>query len=467
MRRPGTKRDIRKEADDMILGSWAYILVVVFLALLMPAALITTREELRRVRLRVVEELQATFFKSQPNLPQLALVAARYRGGSDDLTTSDPNETGTGRQRRTQHARVKILGGASFFFLVCFLGFLLLMMPTSMLLSTNPSFPQLTYSLFWVTGAQPNGNGLEQAVGIAGAAFLGGYVFQLRYLVRATLNQELSALAFVRASLHIVQGIIVAVVAFRALGVGLVDIAPGSNVGYGGSLGLAFLIGYWPNMGLMRIAKFVRAKTKQIDEAAMELAKLIPLEVIEGIDAETAARLEEANLYDVQNLAAANPIGLYAETPFGLLEIFDWILQAQLCVNVGVPGYGDLKGHGVRTIFDLERAALAAGAPDSYVRAIGGVIFRHANSDFRAQLGLPAASAPDAAPSPAELDPAVVRHAVAIMVDDLHIHRLRALWRAMIESTSGVKDGQPPWLYATGPLPGENYPLAPAPAPTV
>ena len=445
-----------------ILGSWAYVLLVVFLALLMPAALITTREELRRVRLRVVEELQATFFRSQPNLPQLALVAARYRGGSDDLTTSDTSETDRGSQRRTKHARVKILGGASFFFLVCFLGFLLLMMPTSMLLSETPVFPQVTYSLFWITG-EPARDGLEQAVGIAGAAFLGGYVFQLRYLVRATLNQELSALAFVRASLHIVQGIIVAVVAFRALGVGLVDIAPGSDVGYGGSLGLAFLIGYWPNMGLMKIAKFVRAKAKQIDERAMDLARLIPLELIDGIDAETAARLEEANLYDVQNLAAANPIGLYAETPFGLLEIFDWILQAQLCVNVGVPGYGDLKEHGIRTIFDLERAALAAGAPDSYVRAIGGVIFKHTNSDFRTQLGLQGSSASDAAPSPATLDPEIVRHAVAIMVDDLHIHRLRALWRAMIESTSGVKEGQPPWLYATGPLPGERYSSDPAP----
>ena len=58
---------------------------------------------------------------------------------------------------------------------------------------------------------------LARAVTVAGIAFLGGYVFQLRYLVRATLNQELGALSFVRATLQIVQGVIVALVAYRVL----------------------------------------------------------------------------------------------------------------------------------------------------------------------------------------------------------------------------------------------------------
>jgi hypothetical protein len=356
--------------------------------------------------------------------------------------------------------------GAFFFFSVCFAGFLILLVPKAWLLSGTPGeFPRITYSLLWTMKPELGGAmqtdmaELARAVTVAGIAFLGGYIFQLRYLVRATLNQELGALSFVRATLQIVQGVIVALVAYRVLDqshVGNAAGGAGGDAAFAAALATAFVFGLFPSFGLMKIAKAARIRAKTVDEAAMAQAKIVPLEVIDGIDAETAFRLEESNLYDVQNLAAINPIGLYAESPFSLYEIFDWVLQAQLCVNVGATAFAALKKHRIRTIFDLERAVLAEGAPERYLRAIGNVIFEGADPGFRQAVGLPRL-ATDAPAEGVDIDPATVRHAVAIMADDLHIHRLRALWRTMLNTTSGGEGG-PHWLFETGPLPGDARP---------
>jgi hypothetical protein len=428
-----------------------YNLWAALAALLAPLALIATRRELRKVRLRLVEELRKTLFKDEPNLPQLELAAARY--------SVEVDEAGKARQ-----GLVLIWTGAAFFIAIGFVGFSLLMMPTIRLLSAAPAFPRVTWTLLWSTNWPGNPDPaaqlseLARSVSILGVAFLGGYIFQIRYLIRATLNQELGALAFVRATLQILQGMIVALVAYRVGG----EVAGGDGhaLVFSAALAVAFVFGLFPNLGLNRIAKIARVPTKDLDPDAMGASKVVPLETIEGIDSETAYRLEESNLFDVQNLATINPISLYAESPYPLLEIFDWVLQAQLCLNVGTKAFIALKEHKVRTIFDLERAVLAEGAPVDYVRAIGAVMFENASPAFRTAVGLPETAAAAAIPTVA-IAPETVRHAVAIMGDDLHVHRLRALWRVMLRTTAGA-ELKSPWLYETGPLPGDPRPM-PAP----
>lgn len=394
------------------------------------------------------------------------MVEARY------VDDRDRQEVDAGRRflGSGREAQLRIWTGATVFFLVCLGGYSLLLTPTPWLISSEPDFPRLTFALLWATEREVTTD-LAQAITVAGVAFLGGYIFQVRYLVRTTLNQELSALAFVRASVRILQGVIIAVVAFRVLGAslgvdcygengcaGLSVSQPGStplpdnSTRFALALGVAFVIGYWPDLGLMRLAKALRIRIKYIDDKALADARVVPLEVIDGIDAETAFRLEESNLHDVQNLATANPIQLYVETPFGLLQIFDWVLQAQLCENAGPRTFGELKRVGIRTIFDLERAALACNAPPDYVAALGVILFRNADEGFRLRFGLPESST---------LTADHIRHSVAIILDDLHVHQLRALWRVMMEKTM---TGDQRWLYPTGPLPGEPD-LPPCPPP--
>lgn len=437
-----------------------YILFAAALAALVPLALIATRTELRKVRRRIIRDIRCLIFKGE-ELPQLTLVEARYVDDSNAAQATAGRFVGSGRQ-----SQIKIWTGALVFFLVCLAGFALLLTPRQWLLSETPDFPSLTYALLWTTERAVTAE-LAQAVTIAGAAFLGGYIFQIRYLIRTTLNQELSALAFVRASVHIIQGVIIAIVAFRVVSVsfgmdcetanlcpplpmdgGGAQAQPHSSTGFALALGLAFVIGYWPDLGLNRIGKALRVRVKSVDPEALRDSVIIPLEIIDGIDAETAFRLQENNLYDVQNLATSNPIQLYVETPFGMLEILDWVLQAQLCENVGPRTFVDLKSIGIRTVFDLERAALACNAPKDYVAWLGTILFRHGEEKVGSRFGAP----PPAAGAPSAITAEHVRHAVAVILDDLHIHQLRALWRIMLKKT--MHDDQR-WLHPTGPLPGE------------
>ena len=89
-----------------------------------------------------------------------------------------------------------------------------------------------------------------------------------------------------------------------------------------------------------------------------ERGKSTPIEVLDGIDTIIRSRLNDFHITTVQNLACANPIMLFVETPYGIYQMLDWVAQAQLCASVGADALFELWAIGVRTIFDLERVAL-------------------------------------------------------------------------------------------------------------
>jgi hypothetical protein len=418
-----------------------YVILAFVFALVAPLALIATRRELQRVRTAIMDDLRATIFHAETNNSQINLARSRYMIKADDGLS--------GRQ-----AAVMAWTGAGVFTLVCFAGFLLLLVPISALFAaqTGPDL-RIVPALLWANATDDLQTAWRTAA-IGGFGFLGSYIFQIRYLTRATLNQELGALTFVRSAIGVIVGIVLAIVLYRAAGVaGLPDIlASGADIElrFGAMLGIAFAVGYWPDIGLARIARWLKVQAKLVDTDALKRARIAPPEVIDGIDTEISYRLQKSGLFDVQNLATANPLTLYAETPYGIFQCFDWVLQAQLFLGVGADCYDALRRHNIRTIFDLERAVLAQGAPADYVRAIGAIVLSRADPQFRARIGLPDGEAPT-------ISVGVVRHIVAIMGDDLHVHRLRQLWSTILKETTGNTDYNG-WLYATGPLPGDGCP---------
>lgn len=433
-----------------------HLILAVVLAALLPAALVITGVELRRVRLRIVQDLQNTVFREDPNLPQLLLARARYDRATQQMPRGEGGSrlSGPPMVRFGRQDEVKYYFGATIYTLICTGGFILLFVPVKILFGATTWPLNIPEALFWLpeilSGIQ-NPDAIRRTAAIAGIAFLGGYIFNVRYLIRQTLNQELSALAFVRAGLGLVQGVVIAVAVYH---VGATILPGESDAGMAVALGAAFTLGYFPDIGISRIAQIARIHIKAVDKNALEKARIVPLEIVDGIDHEIAFRLQESNLFDVQNLAVANPIEIYAETPYTLLQVFDWVLQAQLCLVAGVDAFNELKRHKIRTIFDLERAMLASGVPDRYLRALAAVLLCDASDDFRKAIGLPVDPAqPDAT---GEVVTLVIRHIVAIVSDDLHVHRLRALWRAIMETTAGTGNGNSPiWLFETDPLPGD------------
>ncbi len=428
---------------------WGYIALAVALAGFVPVALIVVSGELRKTRLRDVEDLENSVFKGSVGVPQIELAKARY-------TQSKDADTAVGGKQ----GDVRILSGGFLYFLICLAGFSLLFLPLRWIaLGPGCGDGALGATLFW-SPTPPSGAGCTAAIRAAAVtafAFIGGYVFNAQYLMRQTINQELSAQSFVRASIRLLVGMGLATVVYHAGAA--TELAPArgmaENLAYAAGLAIAFMAGYLPDYALTQLSKLARATQKELDYAALGRAKVVPLEVLDGIDAVISFRLQERNLYDVQNLAAANPIRVYAETPFAFVQVFDWVLQAQLCLMVGTECFFALRQHRIRTIFDLERAVLARGAPPAYVRAVLDVLLGTATPQFRAAL--------DAPPADEAQYTLIARHLTAILCDDVHVHRLRSLWMAMIKNANSgetAADKGRMWLFEVGDLPGDPLPQA-------
>jgi hypothetical protein len=175
----------------------------------------------------------------------------------------------------------------------------------------------------------------------------------------------------------------------------------------------SFAFAYYPDVARRLIVKSSRLKDyKTEDDKVFNAFKITPVEVIDGIDSDIRDRLESYHINCVQNLATANPLMLYVETPYGVYQLVDWVAQAQLCAAVGVSKLVRFWALGIRTIFDLERFATDKSCDsEAILRIIGNILF-------------------DGVESPAELEAVTAEMIVAditSMLHSSHVHRLRQI----------------------------------------
>ena len=396
---------------------WAYALLAVLSSAVFTGALLFIRASVRENRQRLIEEMGVLFFEDADR----SMVSFDYVRAKYEMTTAA--EKRSRMNLRSPTTTFGLLGASIPYALLCAVGFLVLFVPMEFLQKDQLYYRVFAPNLFWsLDAARPN---VAEAAAVYSAAFIGGYILTARVLLRAVQNYELSQLTFLQVAAHMAVGILTGMLLYHLFGAGTVDFRV--------CAGLAFVCGYMPDFGLTTLFRRLRInRLKQVDETAVALSTIAPLEMLDGIDHDIRYRLELSGFADVQNLAVANPLLIYVETPFSLYEAFDWVLQAQLCTAVGAKAFRDLKSLGIRTSLDLERAVLADDAPDPVVRAVGNVILTDATF---------AATQPLAADD--------VRHLVMVMLDDLHVHRLRHLWAHIFdEITCG---GKRFWLYRESP----------------
>jgi hypothetical protein len=105
------------------------------------------------------------------------------------------------------------------------------------------------------------------------------------------------------------------------------------------------------------------------------LRSYYPLSQLEGLNIWYEARFVEEGIEDMQNLLTASLVDLMLRTRAPIARLADWIDQAALYIHLSkVEGRSDkfsnktrLRGLGIRTATDLERAWKALGSTRDFV----------------------------------------------------------------------------------------------------
>ncbi|OJF93460.1 hypothetical protein [Pararhizobium antarcticum] len=310
----------------------------------------------------------------------------------------------------------------------------------------------------------------EQLRIIGSLTFVGAYIAAIRIFLRGLSVFDLSSYTFLRQTGEMLASVTFTILVFRAFPDPFHDVVSAVAPGFAGPadgsipwiwLALAPLFGLLPQSVtkflLMKMQSLV-AWIKTSDDRFIAVTKIISLDIIDGIDFETRFRLEECGIYDVQNLATYNPIMLHIESPYGIYQVIDWIGQAQLCHIVGPEKFLLFREVNIRTIFDLERAISDVNAPPEFDDICVSILFA-STDNLKQTLDITktklATIAEDGTVSDVDLAEysrwvrgkinktnvsAATEHVMRWIADDLHVRRLRRLWKEISASLGEDSD---------------------------
>ncbi len=188
--------------------------------------------------------------------------------------------------------------------------------------------------------------------------FMGAYLFILQMLIRRFFQSDLRPSAYFGAVARVATVLVLVLVVHHALPIGSAGL----------DAGLAFLIGFFPLLGMQILQKAVAAPFRS---RIHTLKTPYPLSDLDGLNIWYEARLMEEGIEDLQNLVTGNLVDILLHTRVPVERLIDWIDQAALQLLVDPPTDGDaesrphtdrstLRRLGVRTATDLETMFLPA-----------------------------------------------------------------------------------------------------------
>jgi hypothetical protein len=454
------------ERSELLVPVWAAI----FLAVLTPLAIIAIRTQVRLTRVRLIDVFAKSFnFRPLGSATGQDDVSFEFVKGKYFVDLDMPLDKATvddvPRFPMMLHADWMLIFCAIPYIVFSAFGLFILFAPHGHFAHDGPIGTWLQPSLLAIGGVSRTlvedpvmADAYHRNVlTVASIAFAGAYFFTLRLFLRAVVVFDLSTVTFLRAFAHMVLAVILAIVifrvapsteAFRQLASDLLATqsataeASGQQVAAAvydptkgiGSIWLlvSFAFGFIPDSALTYLLQKSGLTFKDRQTALEKHTKVIPVTLLDGIDHMIAFRLEEANIYDVQNLAAFNPIMLHIESPYGIYHTIDWVAQAQLCTVVGPERFLALKTLNIRTIFDLQRAVTQT-PDDTLLDAIGELLLQDDSRDsqLRSDIGmrrLPSLQSFSDGSTTAEMRRKAVVKLTEIILDDLHVYRLRQIW---------------------------------------
>lgn len=395
-----------------------YILVIstVLFAVILPGTLVLIRATVKHHRQEIIRDLAAVFQAQDGNagqrlIPSFEFVKFKYYLGTVNEKPNRQPQDFTNMAWLVAMVPFVIIVG-----LLCWFAFTVLF---------TGHLPQELRHLHVLKACKPPVEGGCQIVPLwaygAISAFFGSYILEIRNLFKAINNFDLTPALFVDCAITIAMGASIAILIVLVFDV-LPDVVPEGTTKTDSLVILfCFAAGYLPQVTLRWLMTKSRLKNfKRENQEIYKNFEATPIELIDGIDTEIRDRLADFHISSTQNLAAANPLMLFVETPYGVYQIMDWVAQAQLCASVGPKALTALWRIGVRTLFDLERAALDPLCKNAkMLEVIGAAMF--------ADLLPPAAQSPPDS-STVRYDETFVKANIEMRLDDPHVHRLRQIY---------------------------------------
>lgn len=206
---------------------------------------------------------------------------------------------------------------------------------------------------FYMSGDGGDDAYLRQSFATMCFAYLGWYVWTVSTIFSRLVTMELVAATYYNVLVRLVVAVFVALI-FNSL--------KGFLFGQGNIYGpeaIGFGVGLFPDAALASLNARLR---KLLLESDPQLEAL-PLDMIQGVSPFRKLRLFEMGLDNCENLAAANAVELFLKSNLKLVEVVDWIGQAQLAVLVGQVNFIILQRNGYRTVIDLNRGAKSKALP--------------------------------------------------------------------------------------------------------
>jgi hypothetical protein len=192
--------------------------------------------------------------------------------------------------------------------------------------------------------------------------FIGSYAFVVQSLVRRYFQQDLKSRAYV--------GFVARIIFVSALIVALHPVFASLKQDASAELAVAFLLGFYPELGLRLLKHRVMSTFKRLGNDDEEHYRLGDLD---GCNLWCQARLLEEGIEDMQNLVTANLVDLMVNTRMPLYRMLDWMDQAYLYLQLDdskekdQPGPRDrrvLRAYGVRTASQLCDLFETKGRPE-------------------------------------------------------------------------------------------------------
>ena len=434
-----------------------------FFSILVPVIIMAVRHEIWVSRLRGGELLRKTFKPGSDIDFHFEFMRSKYFCSWPDDHAANPERIYFPWRLPTPGGWLLLISSVPFLLLTASMTFILFL-PSQQLSQLLEG--SLGANILSVGGSGEAGpKDYENAITIASVAFAGAFLYCLRVFLRALLAFDLSAVTLLRAFVHALFAIMLAVVIWRVLpDAGGVDRAVAqssmtferkapSKENYGVAdaaastaplskvvLFLTFAVGFLPDAGFAWMARKARLIVSRRSASFARRTAETPLAAIDGIDFMTAYRLQERNIANVQRLATANPIMLQVEMAAGIFTIMDWVAQAQLCAAVGPERFLLLRRLNLRTIVDLERAVLDPAAPSGLKQMVGAVLLASdGKTSILRDYGIRPLDVTFDKSLTAWVNVEVIEHVVLLITQDLHVKRFRQIWRNIESAMDGVK----------------------------